>query len=48
MMLTVTISPAVSPFDRGVIEDAVHEALGDEAEFLGGGTLLGGEATFNG
>ncbi len=37
MELSFTITPSISPMDRGVIEDA----LGEGVEFLGGGTWMG-------
>lgn len=47
MYVSVTIKPAVSPMDRGVVEDMVFEALteatGNEPSPLGGGTMLGEE-----
>ena len=41
MVITVTITPGVSPMDRGTLEDMVADALGEGVEFLGGGTLMG-------
>ncbi len=45
MHVSVTITPGLSPLDRGSIEDAMLEALGDRAELLGGGTMLGEPST---
>lgn len=39
--IEVLLSPAVSPLDRGTIEDELAEALGPATEFVGGGTLFG-------
>lgn len=41
MNISVTITPGLDPLDRGDIEDAVLDALGEHAELLGGGTMLG-------
>ena len=41
MNVNVLIRPGLSPMDRGDIEDAIIDALGDGAEFVGGGTFFG-------
>lgn len=41
MEVTVFVRPAVSPLDRGEIEDRLVAALG-EGEVVGGGTMLDG------
>ena len=41
MNIMVSITPGLSPIDRGSIEDAMLDALGSEADFAGGGTALG-------
>ena len=49
MNVSVFIRPSLSPMDRGVIEDAVADALGEGVEFVGGGTFFGdggGESDF--
>lgn len=44
MEIRVTFSPGVSPIDRGWVEDQLVEALtrrlGEQAECLGGGTMM--------
>lgn len=42
MDVNVKIQPAVSPFDRGDIEDAVTDELGGAGEVIDGGTMLDG------
>lgn len=42
MELNFTIRPGVSPLDRGELEDAVVEALGNGAESIGGGGMMDG------
>lgn len=41
MRLCVTIKPGLHPEDRFTLEDLVCEALGEDAELVGGGTLVG-------
>ncbi len=41
MSYNITITPGLSPLDRGTLEDLVIEALGEGADVPGGGTFLG-------
>jgi len=41
MNVNVFIKPGLSPMDRGDIEDAIIDALGEGAAFVGGGTFFG-------
>jgi hypothetical protein len=40
--LQFSIRPGVSPLDRGALEDQVVEALGEDADCVGGGGMLDG------
>jgi hypothetical protein len=42
MDVWIYIRPAIDPADRGDIEDALGDALGDRGEVFGGGTMLDG------
>lgn len=42
MELQFSIRPGINPLDRGEIEDAVVDALGGNAECLGGGGMVDG------
>jgi hypothetical protein len=42
MELTVYIRPAISPLDRGDVEDLLVEALGEGVDVSGGGMMLDG------